>query len=395
MKILYMDCFSGISGDMCLGALVDAGADSLRLEYDLKKLPLSGWEMRVALKNSHGITGTKVDILVREDTQPHRHYSDIRDLVQKSPLPEKAREIALSIFQRLAEAEGKVHGVPSHHVHFHEVGGVDSIIDIVGTSLALCYLEVDRVICSPVPPGRGTVKCRHGILPIPAPATAQLLMGVPLSGLDAEGELVTPTGAAIATTVAENFGSLPPMKVRSVGYGFGSKDFGIPNFLRVFLGEDPAGTASYNTDTIVVLETNIDDMNPEFFGHIMEKLMDSSALDVFVTPAYMKKNRPGQILTVLSHPRDRDILTDILFQETSTLGVRWREERRTVLGRLIEEVPTTYGMVKVKYALSGDGTPLRAAPEYEDCKKIAREKNLPVRKIYEAALLTALKKDIE
>lgn len=395
MRILYMDCFSGISGDMCLGALVDAGADSLRLEDDLKKLPLSGWEMQVTPKSSHGITGTKVDILVREDSQPHRHYSDIRDLVEKSPLPEKAREIALSIFQRLAEVEGKVHGVPSHHVHFHEVGGVDSIIDIVGTSLALCYLEVDRVICSPVPPGRGAVKCRHGILPIPAPATAQLLMGVPLSGLDVEGELVTPTGAAIATTVAESFGSLPPMKVSSVGYGFGSKDFGIPNFLRVFLGEDPGGTASYNTDTVVVLETNIDDMNPEFFGHVMEKLMDSSALDVFITPAYMKKNRPGQILTVLGHPRDRDMLTDILFQETSTLGVRWREEQRTVLGRRIEDVTTPYGMVRVKYALSGDGTPLRAAPEYEDCKKIAREKDLPVSKIYEAALMAALKKDIK
>jgi len=392
MKILYIDCFSGISGDMCLGALVDAGADSRRLEGDLKKLPLSGWEMQVAPKNSHGITGTKVDILVREDTQPHRHYSDIRDLVHGSPLPERVRETALSIFQRLAEAEGKVHGVSPHHVHFHEVGGVDSIIDIVGTSLALYYLEVDRIICSPVPPGRGTVRCRHGILPVPAPATARLLMGVPLRGLDVEGELVTPTGAAIATTVAESFGSLPSMKVNAVGYGFGSKDFGIPNFLRVFLGEDPGGTASNNTDTVVVLETNIDDMNPEFFGHIMEKLMDKGALDAFITPAYMKKNRPGQIITVLGHPRDRDILTDILFQETSTLGIRWREERRTVLGRRIEEVATPYGMVRIKYALSSDGTPLRAAPEYEDCKKIAREKNLPVRVVHESALLAALAK---
>ncbi|MFZ5649106.1 MAG: nickel pincer cofactor biosynthesis protein LarC [Bacillota bacterium] len=389
MKVLYLDCFSGISGDMCLGALVDSGVDSRRLEEDLRKLALHGWEMAVTKKNSRGITGTKVDIMVRDDHQPHRHYSDIRKIILESPLPRLARDNSLKIFQRLAEAESRVHGVPVDNVHFHEVGGVDSIIDIVGTSLALYYLEIERVVCSPVPPGRGTVKTRHGLLPVPAPATAELLKGVPLRKVDVEGELVTPTGAAIVTAMSDEFGSLPEMRLKAVGYGFGSKDYGIPNFLRILLGDSEARVTSYNQETILVMETNIDDLTPEITGHVMERLFLEKALEVFISPVYMKKNRPGYVITVICLPENRDRILKVLFEETSTLGVRWSEEHRAALDRRMEEVETPYGKVRIKIALTAGGSPLRAAPEYEDCKRIAQEKDVPLIKIYEAALKAA------
>jgi uncharacterized protein (TIGR00299 family) protein len=388
MRTLYLDCFSGISGDMCLGALIDAGADEKRLLDDLVTLPLYDWDMRVEKKTIRGITGTRVDIAVREDHQPHRNYGDIRTILEQCPLPQKAMENSLRVFKRLAEAEGKVHGISAEKVHFHEVGGVDSIIDIVGTALALYYLGVDHIVCSPVPPGMGTINCRHGLLPVPAPATAELLKGVPLAGLDVQGELVTPTGAAIATTLARGFGPLPQMKVEALGYGFGSKDYGIANFLRVFLGAS-TDKAQYHTEPVLVLETNIDDMNPEFMGHIMDRLFEEGALDAFISPAYMKKNRPGYLVTVLCPPPLKDAILKILFAETSTLGVRWRLEQKSMLGRRVSGVDTPYGTVRIKYALSGEEAVLRAAPEYEDCKRIAKEKGLPVREIYEAALLKA------
>ncbi|MFZ5597863.1 MAG: nickel pincer cofactor biosynthesis protein LarC [Bacillota bacterium] len=390
MNVLYLDCFAGISGDMCLGALIDAGVDSGRLERDLRKLPVHGWKLTVARKNYGGITGTKVDIEVREDHQPHRHFGDIKDLILDSPLPEKVQKNSLKIFERLAEAEGKVHGVPAGHVHFHEVGGVDSIIDIVGTSLALFYLNIESLHCSPVPTGRGTIKCRHGILPVPAPATAELLKGVPISPVDVEGEMTTPTGAAIATAFSPTFGPLPEMSVEAVGYGFGSKDYGIPNFLRIFTGVAGEDKALYDYEPVAIIETNIDDMNPEFLGFITERMFENSALDVFMSPAYMKKNRPGYLLTVLCRPQNREKLLKIIFSETSTLGVRCRQETKVMLGRLTEEVDTPYGRVRIKKALDSSGSPLRAAPEYEDCKKIALEKGVPLRVIYEAALLAAL-----
>ncbi|MFZ5645065.1 MAG: nickel pincer cofactor biosynthesis protein LarC [Bacillota bacterium] len=387
MKTLYLDCFSGISGDMCLGALVDAGADGGKLKKDLEKLNLHGWEMQITKKSVKGITGTKVDINVLEEHQPHRNFKDIQRIINECPLPDPVRKNSINIFERLAEAEGKVHGVSPDHVHFHEVGGVDSILDIVGASLALYYLGVELVYCSPVPPGRGTVNCRHGMLPVPAPATAELLKGVPLASLDIEGELVTPTGAAIATSMAKGFGPLPEMTVESTGYGFGSKDFGIPNFLRVFIGESVSGIKGYETETVSLIETNIDDMNPEFMGHIMERLFDRGALDVFVTPAYMKKNRPAYLLTVLCHPPEKDDLLSIIFEETTTLGVRCREETKIMLGRKTVEIATPYGKVRMKQALDRDGAVLRAAPEYEDCKRIALEKGMPVREVYESALV--------
>lgn len=389
MKILYLDCFSGISGDMCLGALIDAGADPRRLEQDLRGLPLDGWEMNVLKTETRGISGTRVNIRVREEDQPHRHFSRIREMIQNSTLPDRPRETALKIFSRIAGAEGKVHGLPADHVHFHEVGAVDSILDIVGTSLALHYLGVDEVFCSPVPTGYGLVECRHGLLPVPAPATAEILKGVPLRKLDVEGELTTPTGAAIAASLSESFGPLPEMTLEAVGYGFGSKDFGIPNFLRVFLGRAEVPDTTLGGDAITVLEANIDDMNPQFAGHVMQRLFSAGALDVYLAPVYMKKNRPGYVITVLCRPPDRESLTGILLEETTTLGVRFREERRTVMDRVIEEVDTPYGRVRIKTAPGNGGLPLKAAPEYEDCRRLALERGVPLREVYESALLAA------
>lgn len=389
MRLLYFDCFTGISGDMCLGALIDAGVSSHLLERDLRKIPLQGWKMAISRENSYGITGTRVRIDIQEGHQPHRCISDIKDLILGSPLPEGVKDKSLGVFQRLAEAEGKVHEIPPEQVHFHEVGAVDSIIDVVGTSLALHYLGVDRVVCSPVPPGKGFTRCRHGLLPVPAPATAELLRGVPLAGRDVEGELVTPTGAAIATTFSSAFGSLPQIKVDTLGYGLGSVDLGMPNFLRVFLGVAASKRTAYHTETVLVIETNIDDMNPEFNGHVMQRLMENGALDVFISPAYMKKNRPGYLLTVLSRPEGKESLMKILFEETTTLGLRYREEHMAALNRRVEEINTPYGKVRVKYVLGHEGELLRAAPEYEDCRKFAREKGVPLRAVYEAALLVA------
>lgn len=391
MKILYLDCFSGISGDMCLGALIDAGVNPTWLEQKLRGLPLQHWNMEVTRRSSRGIEGVSVKITVEEECQPHRQMDDIRDIITGSSLPEKAAGIALNIFERIAVAEGKVHGIPAGHVHFHEVGAVDSIIDIVGASLAVYYLDVDKVICSPLPPGRGYVNCRHGLLPVPAPATAELLRGVPLSGLDVEGELVTPTGAGIAVTLSESFGALPPMTVESVGYGVGSKDYGIPNFLRAFTGKSLEEPTVYKNDAVLVMETNIDNMNPEIIGYTTERLFAGGALDVFISTVYMKKGRPGSLLTVICHPRDKDNLLKIIFRETTTLGVRFREEGRAVQDRQIQEVSTHYGRVRVKTALDSSGRPLRFSPEYEDCKKIALEKGVPLGEVYQSALLKVLK----
>ncbi|MCL6612582.1 MAG: nickel pincer cofactor biosynthesis protein LarC [Peptococcaceae bacterium] len=390
MKTLYLDCFSGISGDMCLGALIDAGADPAMLEMELRRLPLSDWDMRAERETRRGITGTRVKIEVKEQHQPHRRFSEIRDLILGSPLPERVRDISTAIFQRLAEAEGKVHGVPAGEVHFHEVGAVDSIVDIVGISLALHFLKVEEVACSPVPAGSGFVECRHGLLPVPAPATAELLKGVPLRKLDVTGELTTPTGAAVVAALAESYGPLPEMTVEAVGYGFGSKDFGLPNFLRVFIGEAAGKKTAFESETVLVMEANIDDMNPQFAGHVMERLFAAGALEVFISPVYMKKNRPGFLLTALCRPGNRDALLQILFNETTTLGVRFGEERRAVLERRVEEVDSPYGRVRMKMALESGGRILKAAPEYEDCRKIALEKGVPLREVYEAALFEAL-----
>jgi len=385
MKHLYFDCFSGISGDMCLGALINAGADSGKLEKELRRLPLQQWEICSSIKDSHGISGTRAEITVAEEHQPHRHYSEIRNMILECPLPEKVKTDSLKIFQKLAEAEGKVHGVSPDQVHFHEVGAVDSILDIVGTCLAISFLKIERITCSPLPPGKGYVKCRHGLLPVPAPATAELLKGVPIAGLDVYGELVTPTGAAIVTSLAESFGHMPEMVVETIGYGLGQTDPGITNFLRIFIG-DNISKAGYKADTIMLLETNIDDMNPQLYGHIADMLFNAGALDVFCSPIMMKKNRPAFTLTVMCAPGKEKCIIDILLHETTTLGVRYREEKRSVLERKIKTVATPYGKVRIKYAEDTNGNILKSTPEHDDCRKIAAEKSIPLRIVYEEAM---------
>ncbi len=392
MRHLYLDCFSGISGDMCLAALIDAGADPEWLTGELRKLPFYGWEMRATRENSHGVTGIRVKIDVDEGRQPHRHYAGIREMILRSTLPESARNTAAGIFRRIAVAEGKVHGVPADHVHFHEVGAVDSIIDIVGVSLALYFLKVEKVISSPVPTGYGYVKCRHGIMPVPAPAAAELLKGIPLRHLEVQGELTTPTGAAVVAELSEAFGSLPEMTVDTVGYGLGGRDFGMPNFLRVFLGSKfESSVFSECIENVLVMETCIDDSTPEVLGHTMERLLSSGALDVYFTPAQMKKSRPGCLLTVIGRLEDEDHLAGIIFSETTTLGIRSRQERRIALKRTLDEVDTPFGPVRVKTAWDSGGHPLNRAPEYEDCRRRALEKGVSLSKVYEAALLAAVR----
>jgi uncharacterized protein (TIGR00299 family) protein len=392
VKTLYLDCFSGISGDMCLGALIDAGADLNRLKSQLSLLPLSGWEITARPKKSHEVSGTQVIIEVEQDRQPHRSYSDIKDLILDSPFSDKNRERILKIFQRIAQAEGAVHQKPAHEVHFHEVGAIDSILDIAGTVFALDFLDISKTVCSPIPTGSGQVTCRHGILPVPAPATALLLKNIPIYGGSVSGELTTPTGAAIAAEISGSFGSLPEMEVEAIGYGFGSKTLSSANFLRVFIGTAKTADPLPLRDEILILEVNIDDMNPQFCGHITDLLYQAGALETFVTPVQMKKSRPGYIITVLAKPEDKDVLLKILFSETTTLGVRFRTEKRVVLNRIFREIATPYGSVKIKTVLDNKGNILRSTPEYDDCRRLALEKSLPIKEIYNAALLASIEK---
>lgn len=390
MSILYFDCFSGISGDMALGALIDAGADMDFIESNLKSLDIHGWRMELKPKQSYGIRGSKVNFIINGEHHPHRSFLHIMSIIEKSDLPQPVKKTSVDIFYRLALAEGKVHGKNPEDIHFHEVGAVDSILDIVGTSLALHNLGVSRVFCSPLPPGTGYIKCAHGILPVPAPATAELLIGVPLRKLNVEGELVTPTGAAIAVTLSEGFGIMPEIIVKATGYGLGDKDYGLPNMLRVFIGEEKSIKQSSPEERVLVLETNIDNMNPEIFGYVSQLLFDAGALDVFLTPVYMKKMRPGTVLTVLCNEPELDNIRNIIFRETATLGIRIRVNDRIILKRSFEEITTPYGTVRIKYAWDESGSIIKAAPEYEDCVRAASLNNVPLSDVYNYALCRAL-----
>lgn len=383
MKLCYLDCFSGISGDMLLGALVDAGLDPIALEAELKKLKLSGWSLEVARVRRGELTATKLDFKIRE-THHHRTWKTIRELIRASELAAPVRERAESIFGRLAEAEGCVHNVAADEVHFHEVGAMDSILDIVGASVAVEQLGIEAIVVSPLNVGGGTVKTAHGELPVPAPATATLLRGAPVYSSGAEGELVTPTGAAVVATLAKQFGPLPAMTVAAVGYGAGTNDpKGRANVLRVFLGEsaeERAAEPDSGESAVIVLEANLDDMSPEVCGFVLEQAMAAGALDVFYTPVQMKKSRPGLLLTVLCPPERAEALTHLLFEQTTTLGVRSYRAERRVLERAVETVETRLGPVRMKLARM-NGRLLNVAPEYEDCQRLAREKGVPLKEV--------------
>ena len=378
MKLCYLDCFSGISGDMLLGALVDCGLDPAALEAELKKLKLAGWSLEVARVRRGELTATKLDFKIRE-THHHRTWKTIRELIRGSELAPPVRERAEAIFARLAEAEARVHNVAPEEVHFHEVGAMDSILDIVGASVAVEQLGIERIAVSPLNLGGGTVKTAHGELPVPAPATAALLQGAPVYSSGAEGELVTPTGAAVVATLAKEFGPLPAMTVAAVGYGAGSNDpKGRANVLRVFLGASAEeGRAE---SSVTVLEANLDDMSPEVGGFVLEQALAAGALDVFYTPVQMKKNRPGLLLTVLCPVERAEALMQLLFEQTTTLGVRSYRAERRVLERAMETVETRLGPVRMKLARM-NGRLLNVAPEYEDCQRLAREKGVPLKEV--------------
>jgi uncharacterized protein (TIGR00299 family) protein len=402
MRIAYFDCFSGVSGDMILGALVDAGLDMERLRAELARLPVSDYTLSAETVQRRGLRGTHVEVTISE-VGVERHLHQIEEIIAGSDLPDTVKQLSLAIFQRLAKAEAHVHGIPMDHVHFHEVGAVDAIVDVVGAAVGLWLMGVERVYASPVHVGCGTVTCAHGTLPVPAPATQELLRGVPIYGRDVEAELVTPTGAAILTTLVEEFGTTPPMQVAQVGYGAGTRDLPLPNLLRVSIGEtadqnpadqNPAdqnlmtNVKGYEEDVVTVVETNIDDMNPEFYEHVMARLFDAGALDVFLTPIQMKEGRPAVQLTALVTEGCMADTLDVLFAETTTIGVRTCPMYRWKLGRERLVVDTCLGPVGVKVARRGD-TVLNVAPEYQECRRIATEQGVPLKEVYQVALEAA------
>ncbi|MDD5467539.1 MAG: nickel pincer cofactor biosynthesis protein LarC [Anaerolineales bacterium] len=382
MKIAYFDCFSGASGDMILGALLDAGFPEAELREGLAGLGLAGLELRCQRILKGGLSAVRLEVLVSGDV-PERRLAEVEALIDASRLPAGLGERAMGIFHRLAQVEARIHGLPIDQVHLHELGGVDTIVDVVGALLGLRTLNVERVVVSPLPLGRGEAHSTHGAIPLPAPATLALLSGVPVVASQVERELVTPTAAAILTSVASDFGPIPAMTLSGVGYGAGAYDLPLPDVLRLILGE--AASANDGTvETLALLETNIDDSNPEIYDYVMERLFAAGALDVFITPVQMKKNRPAVVLGVLCRLADCETLTAILFSETSTLGVRQQWVERRSLKREITTVQTAYGPVRVKIATWGDGN-WKAAPEAEDCRRLAEAHHVPLRQVYRAA----------
>jgi pyridinium-3,5-bisthiocarboxylic acid mononucleotide nickel chelatase len=383
-KLAYIDCSSGISGDMTLGALVDAGVEIEALNKAISSLGLPDCRLVAEEVKRRGFRATKVTVLYQPEHE-HRHISQILAMIDSGSLSPRQKDTARRIFTRLAEAEAKVHGVPVEKVHFHEVGAADAIADIVGAAVGFDLLGIEHIVASPVPTGWGTIKIAHGQCGIPAPATAELLQGIPLAQSSIQGELTTPTGAAILSVIAQEFGPAPAMITRRIGCGAGSNDWAEgPNVLRIFLGES-AGIDCFQSDRICQLETNLDDVSGEVIGYCIERLWNAGALDVYTTAISMKKNRPGVLLSVLCRPAEADCLEQIIFEETSTLGVRRLAIDRHVLDRQTHVVETIWGPVEGKVGRMGKGD-YRFAPEYESCRRIAAANNLPLRDVYEAAL---------
>jgi len=390
MKACWFDCFSGISGDMTLGAMVDAGLGIGKLRSELKKLKLGGYTISASKVKRCGIAGTKVTVRLTKKSNHHRLYPDIVKMIGKSGLPVDVRDRALRIFEKLAQAESKVHREPVEKVHFHEVGAVDSIVDIVGASIGFCELGIDEVLASAVNAGSGTVKTSHGILPVPAPATAFLLVGIPTYSEGPHLELTTPTGASILKSECVRFGPMPMMTVERIGHGAGGHDFSDrPNITRLFIGETEAVGRADNVkvkeENLLELVTNIDDMNPETFPSVFEALFLAGALDVTITPTQMKKGRPGVCLAVLCRPENSGAIEKIMFEQTSTLGIRRREVIRASLPRRIRKVKTSYGVIDVKVAQLPDGK-TKSAPEFESVRKAAAKQKVSFETVYRAAL---------
>ncbi len=382
MKSVYFDCFSGISGDMCLGALVDAGVPLGALKRGLKKLPLGGYRIEGEKVKRSGLAATKVTVKATDGGR--RLWKDVRETIGKSTLSPWVRDQGLKVFRALFMAEAEVHGGRYDRVHLHELGAVDALVDVIGTLICLEALGVEKVFSSPVNLGGGTVGTSHGLLPVPAPATAELLKGLRAYSTGVDAELATPTGAAILKALSSASGPMPPMLVEAVGTGAGQRDFNDrPNVLRAFVGDASVEAAS--GDGVTVIETNIDDMNPEIYGHLMEALFKKGALDAYLTQVIMKKGRPGVKLTVLS-PEDRvHELSGVVFSETTTLGLRFWRAERVVLPRAVRTVRTEYGDIRLKEARLGDKA-LRAVPEYEDCRRAAKKHGVPLLEVMRKAV---------
>lgn len=384
MKAAYLDCFSGISGDMLLGALVDAGLDFNLLQRDLAGLALDEYELYEQKVLKQGIRGTQIHVHALEG-HVHRHLSDIQAIIGGSALPPQVKEKSLEIFTRLGKAEAKIHGTDIEQIHFHEVGAVDAIVDIVGAVIGFWRLGIEKVSASPIHVGKGFVKAAHGLLPVPAPATLELLTGVPIYAQDVEGELATPTGAAIVTAYCQEFGPFPKIKVESIGYGAGVKDLTIPNLLRLTVGEltnEDKGHEGIREGEALTLEVNIDDMNPECYDYLFEKLFQAGAMDVYIQTIQMKKNRPAVLLTVQTPHHKLEEMRRILFQETTTIGLRVYPIKKFMLPYELLTVETNYGSAKVKVAFM-EGRACTVSPEYEDCRRLARLTGEPLKHIYE------------
>jgi uncharacterized protein (TIGR00299 family) protein len=387
MKCAYFDCFSGISGDMTLGALLDAGVPIEKLRDDLRRVNLPGWELTAEKVWKNGMAATYAKVRA-QDTTTHRSLSTILGLIEKSSLASDVKDRASAIFRKLGEAEAGVHDILLEKIHFHEVGAIDAIVDIVGACIGFAALGIESFACSALNVGGGTAKMAHGVLPVPAPATARLLLGKPTYSNGVQRELVTPTGAAIIATLCTSVGPQPPMAVNAIGYGAGTADLeGQPNVLRLMVGEAAEKRAAADSETIRVLEANLDDMNPQIYGYFLEKALAAGALDVFSTPVQMKKNRPGMLVTVLCKLEDESKFHEMFFAETTTLGVRSYAAERRVLARQWETVSTAFGEVRIKVARL-NGHIRQASPEFEDCRKLAEAKNVPLQRVMDEAMRT-------
>ncbi|MDQ3011264.1 MAG: nickel pincer cofactor biosynthesis protein LarC [Acidobacteriota bacterium] len=436
-RTLYLDCFAGASGDMFIGALLDCGLDFEFLKSELAKLGVEDYELSLERVDRSGISAAKFDVHLAhshnhepppDHSHPHSHdhghshehrqhehshehqnpqsaihspqshghrsLSTIKQMISASALSATVKERAQAIFQRIGEAESKIHGIPIETVHFHEVGAIDSIVDIIGACVGLEALKIKQIISSPLHVGSGTFNCAHGTYPVPGPATAEILKGVPIYAKEIEGELVTPTGAAIIATLTHSYGNLPAMRVERVGYGAGTRTYPkFPNVLRAIIGEVEPGSAGIlpvssddTPTTVTVIEANIDDLNAQVFGHLMEKALQAGALDIFYTPVQMKKNRPGVLVTLLCRPEDRMRMSELLFRETTTLGVRYREERREILRREHIAVETAFGQIRIKVARDASSQAINYTPEFEDCRRAAELHQTPIREIQAAAM---------
>ncbi len=381
MRIAYFDCFSGASGDMILGSLIDAGLSPRRLREELKKLQIPTIDLKAKKVLRGGLAATRVIVEGKKEKRPHRNLKEILRIIERSGIEADVKEKSREIFKRIASVEGKIHRTPSEEVHFHELGGLDSVVDIVGSVWGIRQLGIEEIYVSKVNVGGGFVKCEHGILPVPAPATLSLMEGKPIYSSEVERELFTPTGAAILSTLGSEFGAMPAINVERVGYGAGRDDLPFPNLLRLIIGNS---VSALGRERVVVVETNIDDMNPQLYDYVMGGLLAIKVLEVFITPILMKKNRPGHLLTVICPAEKLASVTKFLLRETTTIGLRWREEERAKTDREIISCQTKYGKVRFKLA-RWEGKVVNFSPEYEDCKRLALEKGVPLKEVFEEA----------